>query len=118
MTTHTANKISPTHLQRTAFVYIRQSSASQVENNRESTQRQYALAQRATALGWPEPQVCVVDDDLGLSGATTASRGGFARMTAEGALRHAGILLGLEVSRRARTNSYLARVLHLSPLTA
>jgi DNA invertase Pin-like site-specific DNA recombinase len=112
-----ANKISPSHLQRTAFVYIRQSSASQVENNRESTQRQYALAQRATTLGWSEQQVCVVDDDLGLSGATTARRGGFARMTAEVALGHAGIILGLEVSRLARNNSDWYRLLDLCTMT-
>jgi len=113
----TTNKISPSHLQRTAFVYIRQSSASQVENNRESTQRQYALAQRATTLGWSEQQVCVVDDDLGLSGATTARRGGFARMTAEVALGHAGIILGLEVSRLARNNSDWYRLLDLCTMT-
>jgi hypothetical protein len=68
MMSDAASKISPSHLQRAAFVYIRQSSASQVEHNRESTLRQYALAQRAMALGWSEQQVSVVDEDLGLSG--------------------------------------------------
>jgi len=117
MMSEAISKIRPSHLQRTAFVYIRQSSASQVENNRESTQRQYALAQRAAALGWPVQQVCVVDDDLGLSGASTARRGGFARMTAEVALGHAGIILGLEVSRLARNNSDWYRLLDLCTMT-
>ncbi|UIF88333.1 recombinase family protein [Cupriavidus necator] len=115
--TDTANKIGPSHLQRTAFVYIRQSSASQVEHNRESTQRQYALAQRATALGWTAQQVSVIDEDLGLSGASAANRGGFARMTAEVALGHAGIILGLEVSRLARNNSDWYRLLDLCSMT-
>lgn len=74
----TIHKIGAGHLQRAAFVYIRQSSASQVENNRESTQRQYALAERAVALGWHKQQISVVDEDLGLSGASAANRGGFA----------------------------------------
>ena len=113
----TINKIGPSHLQRAAFVYIRQSSASQVENNRESTQRQYALAQRAGVLGWPERQISVVDEDLGLSGASTLRRSGFARMTAEVALGHVGIILGLEVSRLARNNSDWYRLLDLCTMT-
>lgn len=112
-----ANKIGPSHLQRAAFVYIRQSSASQVEHNRESTQRQYALAQRASVLGWHERQVSVVDEDLGLSGASTSGRSGFARMTAEVALGHVGIILGLEVSRLARNNSDWYRLLDLCTMT-
>lgn len=110
-------KIAPSHLQRAAFVYIRQSSASQVEHNRESTLRQYALAQRAMALGWSEQQVSVVDEDLGLSGASAAHRSGFARMTAEVALGHVGIILGLEVSRLARNNSDWYRLLDLCSMT-
>lgn len=110
-------KIAASHLQRAAFVYIRQSSASQVEHNRESTLRQYALAQRAMALGWSEQQVSVVDEDLGLSGASAAHRSGFARMTAEVALGHVGIILGLEVSRLARNNSDWYRLLDLCSMT-
>ncbi|OWJ56224.1 recombinase family protein [Paraburkholderia caledonica] len=110
-------KIAPSHLQRAAFVYIRQSSASQVEHNRESTLRQYALAQRAMVLGWSEQQVVVVDEDLGLSGASAAHRSGFARMTAEVALGHVGIILGLEVSRLARNNSDWYRLLDLCSMT-
>lgn len=111
------HKIGAGHLQRAAFVYIRQSSASQVENNRESTQRQYALAERAVALGWHKQQISVVDEDLGLSGASAAHRGGFARMTAEVALGHVGIILGLEVSRLARNNSDWYRLLDLCCMT-
>jgi DNA invertase Pin-like site-specific DNA recombinase len=117
MMSDAALKITSSHLQRAAFVYIRQSSASQVEHNRESTLRQYALAQRAMALGWSEQQVSVVDEDLGLSGASAAHRGGFARMTAEVALGHVGIILGLEVSRLARNNSDWYRLLDLCSMT-
>jgi DNA invertase Pin-like site-specific DNA recombinase/transposase len=110
-------KIQPTHLRRTAFVYIRQSSAAQVEYNRESTARQYALMERAQALGWQRDQVTLIDEDLGLSGASTTKRTGFARMTAEVALGHAGIVLGLEVSRLARNNADWYRLLDLCGMT-
>ncbi|MGH8570589.1 MAG: hypothetical protein ACREXU_21935 [Gammaproteobacteria bacterium] len=73
------NKITAVHLHRAAFVYIRQSTATQVEYNRESSARQYALADRAVELGWTREQVTVIDQDLGLSGASAAQRSGFAR---------------------------------------
>ena len=95
----TEAKVQPTHLRRAAFVYVRQSTATQVEHNRESTERQYALVERAYALGWPPAQVSVIDEDLGLSGASAAHRSGFARMTAEVALGHVGIILGLAACR-------------------
>ena len=110
-------KLQPTHLQRTAIVYVRQSSAAQVENNRESTQRQYALVERAAALGWQRDQISVIDDDLGMSGATSAQRSGFARLTTEVALKHVGIVLGLEVSRLARNNADWYRLLDLCGMT-
>ena len=110
-------KIGPSHLCRAAYVYLRQSTAAQVEHNRKSTQRQYALAARATALGWPAHQVVVIDEDLGLSGSGVVERGGFARLTAEVALRHVGIVLGLEVSRLARNNADWYRLLDLCGLT-
>jgi DNA invertase Pin-like site-specific DNA recombinase/predicted DNA-binding transcriptional regulator AlpA len=110
-------KISASHLSRAAYVYLRQSSAAQVENNRESTQRQYALAGNAAALGWPAQQVVVVDEDLGLSGAGVVERSGFARLTAEVALGHVGIVLGLEVSRLARNNVDWYRLIDLCGLT-
>ena len=99
------SKIQSSHLQRAAFVYLRQSSPSQVEHNRESTARQYALAERAGQLGWPREQVVLIDEDLGLSGSSTDQRSGFARSTREVALTHVGIVLVLEVSRLARNNA-------------
>jgi DNA invertase Pin-like site-specific DNA recombinase/predicted DNA-binding transcriptional regulator AlpA len=111
------NKISTAHLHRTAVVYIRQSSAAQVAHNRESTARQYALADRAVALGWARDQVTVIDQDLGLSGASVAQRSGFAQLTTEVALGHVGIVLGLEVSRLARNNTDWYRLLDLCGMT-
>src|SRR6267378_1053782 len=110
-------KVKPSHTQRTAVVYIRQSSPSQVEYNRESTARQYALVEKAREFGWAKEQVIVIDEDLGLSGSGSAKRSGFARMTAEVALRHVGIVLGLEVSRLARNNADWYRLLDLCGMT-
>src|SRR5947209_11503728 len=110
-------KIKASHLQRAAYVYIRQSTPGQVEHNRESTARQYGLADRACQLGWPKQQVVVIDEDLGLSGAGTDKRSGFARLISEVALAHVGIVLGLEVSRLARNNADWYRLLELCGLT-
>jgi DNA invertase Pin-like site-specific DNA recombinase len=111
------NKIRPIHTQRSAFVYIRQSTPSQVEHHRESTARQYALVQRAGDLGWPKEQVIVIDEDLGISGASVVNRAGFARMASEIALGRVGIILGLEVSRLARNNADWYRLLDLCVIT-
>src|SRR4029434_8892903 len=89
----------------------------QVEHNRESTARQYALADRASQLGWPQEQVVIIDEDLGLSGSTTDKRSGFARLTSEVALAYVGIVLGLEVSRLARNNADWYRLLELCGVT-
>ncbi len=89
-----ATKIKPTHIQRAAVVYVRQSTTSQVEQHRESTARQYALAERAQQLGWTKEQVILIDEDLGLSGASVAKRTGFTRLTSEVALGRVGIVLG------------------------
>ena len=110
-------KIGASHLSRAAYVYLRQSSPAEVEHNRESTQRQYALVSKAAALGWPAQHVIVIDEDLGLSGAGVVERSGFARLTAEVALGHVGIVLGLEVSRLARNNADWYRLLDLCGLT-
>jgi DNA invertase Pin-like site-specific DNA recombinase len=110
-------KIRPTHLRRGAFVYVRQSSASQLERNPESTDRQYKLVDRAVALGWKPEQVTVIDEDLGRSGAGTENRTGFAKMTAEVALGHIGIVLGLEVSRLARNSADWYKLLDLCGIT-
>src|SRR6266566_6228405 len=111
------NKVRPGHTQRAAFVYIRQSSPAQVEYNRESTARQYALVEKACALGWAKEQVMVIDQDLGLSGSGSVKRSGFAHMTAEVALAHVGMVLGLEVSRLARNNADWYRLLDLCGIT-
>jgi DNA invertase Pin-like site-specific DNA recombinase/predicted DNA-binding transcriptional regulator AlpA len=110
-------KITASHLARQAIVYLRQSSAAQVEHNRESTDRQYALASKARALGWPAERVVVIDEDLGLSGSGAVARSGFARLTAEVALAHVGLVLGLEVSRLARNNAEWYRLIDLAGLT-
>src|SRR5690349_15078755 len=110
-------KINTSHLSRVACVYLRQSSAAQVEHNRESTARQYALVTKAAELGWPPQQVLVIDEDLGLSGSGTVVRSGFARLTAEVALGHVGIVLGLEVSRLARNNADWHRLIDLAGIS-
>jgi len=112
-----SNKVTPNHFNRTAFVYVRQSTTNQVEHHRESTARQYALLERACDLGWPRDQVQIIDDDLGLSGASVTARSGFARMTAEVALARVGIILGLEVSRLARNNADWYQLLDLCAMT-
>ena len=112
-----STKVSSTHLARCAFVYVRQSSTSQVEHNRESTDRQYRLVDRAIALGWRRDQVSVMDKDLGITGSGLVERSGFAHMTAEVALGRVGIVLGLEVSRLARNNADWYRLLDLCGAT-
>ena len=88
---------------RIAVVYVRQSSAKQVAENRESTEMQYRLGERAKALGWSPSRVVVIDDDLGQSGQFISGRLGFQRLLAEVGLDHVGIVLGLEMSRLARS---------------
>ena len=109
-------KITAVHLSRQAIVYLRQSSAAQVEHNRESKERQYVLAGKAE-LGWPEDRILVIDEDLGLSGSGSVARSGFSRLTAEVALARVGLVLGLEVSRLARNNADWHRLIDLAGLT-
>ena len=90
-------KLKPWHLDRTAVVYVRQSTPQQVADHQESTARQYALADRAVLLGWSRSRVCVIDDDLGKSGQSIEGRPGFQRLLAEVALDHVGLVLGLEI---------------------
>lgn len=111
------SKITAAHLRRVACVYVRQSSASQVEHNRESTERQYALVERAVSLGWQREQISIIDEDLGISGGGLVDRAGFARLTSEVGLAHVGIVLGLEVSRLARNNADWYRLLDLCGVT-
>ncbi len=110
-------KLTSSHLGRQAFVYLRQSSQQQLERNTESTARQYALVERAIELGFCREQVVVIDEDLGISGSGMSDRSGFARLAAEVALGHAGLVLGLEVSRLARNNVDWYRLLDLCGVT-
>ena len=112
-----AATLTPSQLRRAAVVYVRQSSPSQLERNTESTQRQYALVNRAVELGFPRAAVVVIDQDLGVSGSGVAERSGFARLAAEVALGHVGLVLGLEVSRLARNNADWYRLLDLCAIT-
>jgi DNA invertase Pin-like site-specific DNA recombinase len=96
-------KLRPWHLDRLAVVYVRQSTPQQVTDHKESTARQYALADRAAALGWTRDRVVTIDDDLGKSGQSVEGRPGFQRLLAEVALDRVGLILGLEMSRLARS---------------
>ena len=110
-------KVQASHLKRNAYVYVRQSTLRQVLENTESTKRQYGLRQRAVALGWAEERVIVIDSDLGQSGASS-DREGFQRLVAEVGMGHAGIVLGLEVSRLARNSMDWHRLLEICALTS
>jgi DNA invertase Pin-like site-specific DNA recombinase len=98
-----SSKILNQHLERLAIVYVRQSSTKQVEENIESTQLQYRLVDRAAALGWPRQRIEVIDQDLGISGRSIEGRAGFQRLLAEVSLEHVGMVLGIEMSRLARS---------------
>lgn len=106
-------KIGARHLERLAVVYIRQSSLQQVQHNQESTRLQYSLEAMARELGWETGRVLVLDDDLGTSGAAAAGRRDFQRLLAEVALDHVGIILGVEMSRLARSNKDWHQLLEL-----
>jgi DNA invertase Pin-like site-specific DNA recombinase len=101
--TSRSSKLRPWHLDRDAVVYVRQSTPQQVVDHQESTARQYALADRAVELGWTRGHVSVIDDDLGRSGQSVEGRPGFQRLLAEVALDRVGLILGLEMSRLARS---------------
>jgi len=109
----TSTKIHSTHCERTAFVYVRQSTWLQVLENRESTERQYNLRERAIELGWPASSVEVIDEDQGRSGSTATFRTGFQRLAAEVGLGKVGIVLMLEASRLARNNSDWYRLIEI-----
>jgi DNA invertase Pin-like site-specific DNA recombinase len=109
-------KVQPRHLDRAAYLYIRQSSMRQVIENIESTKRQYALRDRAIALGWRDDQIIVIDNDQGESGASAAWREGFQRLVTDVGMGHAGIVMGLEVSRLARDNADWHRLLEICAL--
>ena len=111
-----SSKLRPWHLDRVAIVYVRQSTPQQVLEHKDSTARQYALAERAAALGWPRDRVITIDDDLGKSGQSIEGRPGFQRLLAEVALDHVGLILGLEMSRLARSCKDWHQLLELCAL--
>jgi DNA invertase Pin-like site-specific DNA recombinase len=117
MTIESHQKVNAGHLKRNAYLYIRQSTPRQVLENIESTQRQYALRQRAVALGWAHEQIIVIDHDLGRSAASAADREGFQQLVTEVGMGRAGIVLGLEVSRLARNSIDWHRLLEICALT-
>lgn len=107
------SKVRAEHWRKLAIVYVRQSSPQQVLENRESTERQYALAGFATELGWPASQVLVIDEDQGRSGTSAEQRSGFQRLLAEVTMDHVGLVLGLEMSRLARSSKDWHQLLEL-----
>jgi DNA invertase Pin-like site-specific DNA recombinase len=111
-----AGKIRPSHLERLAVVYVRQSTPQQVAGNRESTELQYALGQRAVALGWPQERVLIIDEDQGRSAQSAEGRRGFQRLLAEVGLDHVGLVLGIEMSRLARSCKDWHQLLELCAL--
>jgi DNA invertase Pin-like site-specific DNA recombinase len=98
-----SDKIERQHRERTAIVYVRQSTVQQVERHQESTRLRYALVDRAFQFGWARGDITVIDDDLGRSGASIEGRPGFQRLVAEVGLGHVGLVLGVEMSRLARS---------------
>ncbi len=110
-------KIRTTHLERRAVVYLRQSTPIQVESHRESTDRQYALADRALSLGWDKSQISVLDNDLGKSGQTTTGREDFHRLMAAVGLGEVGAVLALEASRFSRSQADWHKLLDICALT-
>src|SRR6266545_275882 len=105
--------IQASHLARQAIIYVRQSTTKQVALNQESTRRQYQLTETAQRLGWPQPRIQVIDDDLGLSGTSSSQRTGFQRLVATISLGEVGLVLVTEVSRLSRLNSDWHRVIEL-----
>src|ERR1700732_3311423 len=118
MSFDTHQKVGADHLRRDAFLYVRQSTLRQMFENTESSKRQYALRDRAVSLGWPIDRIHTIDTDQGISGANAENRDGFQHLVTEVALGHAGIVLGLEVSRLARNNADWHRLLELAALTS
>ena len=110
-------KIRTDHLRRQAVVYVRQSTLQQVRGNRESTVRQYALVDRAKALGWPAAAVQTIDDDQGRSGAHADHRDGFKKLLAEIGAGQVGVVLALEASRLARSSVDWHRLVEICVVT-
>ena len=110
-------KVTGSHLERLAVVYLRQSTPAQVRLNVRSTERQYALADEAARLGWDRERIVVVDGDLGVSGRDTQAREGYKELVGRVCLGEVGAIFGLEVSRLARSSADLQRLLEFCALT-
>lgn len=111
-----SDKIQAAHLERLAVVYVRQSTVQQVSEHQESTRMQYGLGNRAEALGWKPERVLIIDDDLGKSGSSAAGRLGFQRLVSEVGLNHVGLILGVEMSRLARSSKDWHQLLEICAL--
>lgn len=110
-------KVTPDHLSRRAALYVRQSSLRQVYENQESTKRQYDLKQRGVALGWPEDMIDVIDEDLGVSGASITGRAGYKKLVSEVSQENIGIVISIEASRLSRSSSDWSNLLEICRLT-
>ena len=110
-------KITSSHRERAALIYLRQSSKAQLREHTESTRSQYGLADTAAALGWAPRDVEVIDRDLGLSGTSAAHRQGFRDLMSRVCLGEVGAVLGLEISRLARSNADVARLAEFARIT-
>jgi DNA invertase Pin-like site-specific DNA recombinase len=111
------SKVCDQHLARLAVVYVRQSTRQQVADHGESTRLQYGLVERAVTLGWQTSRVMVIDEDLGKSGSSAAGRAGFQRLVTEITLGHVGLVLGIEMSRLARSGADWYQLLELCALS-
>ncbi len=111
-----SEKITPRHQDRVAIVYVRQSTVQQVLDHQESTRLQYGLVTRARDLGWAAERIVVIDDDLGQSGASAAGRVGFQRLVSEVSLDHVGLVLGIDMSRLARSSKDWHQLLEVCAL--
>src|SRR6201997_1681158 len=109
-------KIGAAHRERLAVVYLRQSSMAQVREHTESTMRQYGLVEEAVRLGWAREAVVVIDTDLGVSGRWGVARAGFAGLVSRGCTGEVGAIFGLEISRLARSNAEVARLMEFAAI--
>ena len=115
---HRSGKVSIAHQAKWAYVYVRQSSLSQVTQHGESTELQYRLVDRAVALGWPRERVKIIDADLGKSATSSEQRYGFQQLIADISLARVGLVLSLDASRLARNNSDWHQLIELCGLFA
>src|SRR5512140_1387700 len=111
------HKISSSHRERAALVYLRQSSMAQVREHTESTKSQYALADKAAELGWARPSIEVIDTDLGISGKWGVAREGFTELVTRMCRGDVGAIFGIEITRLARSNADVARLAEFARIT-